>query len=60
MVGTGPVLSFSLTPATEGSYTCQASVTGYTPLRKQTQVTHCYYKAQIVKTPLQLAHFLPN
>ena len=44
MVGTGPVLSFTLTPGTQGGYTCQASVAGYTPVRKHTQVTtHTVY-----------------
>ena len=42
MVGTGPVLSFTLTPGTQGGYTCQASVAGYTPVRKHTQVTTPY------------------
>jgi len=38
MVGTGPLLSFTLSSLTAGSYTCQAGVPGFSPIMREAKV----------------------
>ena len=38
MVGKGPVLSFTLSALTAGSYTCQAAVPGFSPIMSSARV----------------------
>ena len=38
MVGTGQLLSFTLSALTAGSYTCQAAVPGFSPIIREAKV----------------------